>query len=93
MIDQLIAALNQEIDLSAEEIADTLWLAMHMEQSGVDSTSRKSQQSQPDLETTENNSNQQTEPDLSDKSPTETPTTEPESTEKEQKSDHAGVYN
>ncbi len=93
MIDQLIAALNQEVDLSAEEIADTLWLAMHMEQSGVDSTSRQSSNSEPNLENTEDNSSQQTEPDLSDKSSTETPTAEQESTEKEQKSDHAGIYN
>ncbi len=47
MIDQLIAALNQEVDLSAEEIADTLWLAMHMEQSNIDFVSYKSQQSKP----------------------------------------------
>ncbi|MEY3827442.1 MAG: hypothetical protein RLZZ148_2261, partial [Cyanobacteriota bacterium] len=30
MIDALIEALSQEIDLSAEEIADTLWLALHL---------------------------------------------------------------
>ena len=93
MIDQLIAALNQEVDLSAEEIADTLWLAMHMEQSGVDSTSRESSHSNPDQETTEDNSKQHSQADLADESPTETSTTEQESTEKEQPSDRAGVYN
>ena len=93
MIDQLIAALNQEVDLSAEEIADTLWLAMHMEQSGVDSTSRKSSKSKPNQETTEDNSNQQIEPDLVEESLTETPTTEQESKKKEEKSDRTGVYN
>ncbi len=93
MIDQLIAALNQKIDLSAEEIADTLWLAMHMEQSDVDSISRKSPQSQPDLETTEDNYNQHSHPDLSDKLPTEASITEQESTEKEQEDNQAGVYN
>ena len=33
MIDQLITALNQEMDLSAEEIADTIWLALQINQS------------------------------------------------------------
>lgn len=93
MIDQLIAALNQEIDLSAEEIADTLWLAMHMEQSGVGSVSRKSPQSKPDPENTEDNINKNPKQDLADKSQTEAPAPEPESTEKEQQSDLAGVYN
>jgi GTPase SAR1 family protein len=32
MIEALIQALSQEIDLSAEEIADTLWLALHLSQ-------------------------------------------------------------
>ncbi len=30
MIDQLITALNQEMDLSAEDIADTIWLALQI---------------------------------------------------------------
>lgn len=30
MIDQLITALSKEVGLSAEEIADTIWLALHM---------------------------------------------------------------
>ncbi len=33
MIDQFITALNQELDLSAKEIADILWLALQMEES------------------------------------------------------------
>lgn len=93
MIDQLIAALNQEVDLSAEEIADTLWLAMHMRQSEADSTSRKFTQLQPDNENKEENTNTSPKQNLSDKSQTETPKTESESPEKEQKSDRAGVYN
>ena len=46
MIDHLIAALNQEVDLSAEEIADTLWLAMHMDKSCKDNESDNEQSQQ-----------------------------------------------
>ncbi|GAB1537851.1 hypothetical protein NUACC21_05060 [Scytonema sp. NUACC21] len=33
MIDQLITALSKEVELSAEEIADTIWLALQMQES------------------------------------------------------------
>lgn len=33
MIDQLITALSKAVELSAEEIADTIWLALHISQS------------------------------------------------------------
>ena len=39
MIDQFITALNQELDLSAKEIADILWLALQMEESQRESAS------------------------------------------------------
>jgi hypothetical protein len=32
MINQLITALSQELELSAEEIADTIWLALQIDQ-------------------------------------------------------------
>jgi cyanophycinase len=93
MIDQLIAALNQEVDLSAEEIADTLWLAMHMEKSGVDSTSRKSRKSKPNLETIEDNSNKRSQQDSSNKSETKTPASQSKSLEKQEEENQAGLYN
>lgn len=93
MIDQLIAALNQEVDLSAEEIADTLWLAMHMEKSGVDSTSQKSRKSKPNLETIEDNSNKRSQQDSSNKSETKTPASQSKSLEKQEEENQAGLYN
>ena len=86
MIDQLISALNQEVDLSAEEIADTLWLAMHMEGSGkaVDSVSRTSQESKLDSETTVEKSSQRSEQELSNKSESKISKSQPESTEERQ---------
>ncbi|PSB04961.1 GUN4 domain-containing protein [Merismopedia glauca] len=38
MIDRLIAALSQEVEMSAEEIADTIWLALQMPESQSEST-------------------------------------------------------
>ncbi|MHC5862697.1 hypothetical protein [Nostoc sp.] len=32
MIDQLITALSKEVEMSAEEIADTIWLALQMQE-------------------------------------------------------------
>jgi cyanophycinase len=92
MIDELIAALNQEVDLSAEEIADTLWLAMHMEKSGVDSTSRKSRKSKPNLETIEDNSNKRSQQDSSNKSETKTPASQSKSLEKQEEENKAELY-
>lgn len=88
MIDQLIAALNQEVDLSADEIADTLWLAMHMEKSGVDSTSQKSQKSKRNLETIEDNSNKRSQQDSSNRSETKISASQPKSTENKAKLYH-----
>ena len=39
MIDQLITALNKEIEMSAEEIADTIWLALQMQEFQAESVS------------------------------------------------------
>ncbi|MBD2451496.1 hypothetical protein H6G76_31150 [Nostoc sp. FACHB-152] len=39
MIDQLIAALSKEVEMSAEEIADTIWLAMQMQEFQPESVS------------------------------------------------------
>jgi Effector-associated domain 10 len=39
MIDQLIAALSKEVEMSAEEIADTLWLALQMQEFQAESVS------------------------------------------------------
>ena len=74
MIDQLITALNKEVDLSAEEIADTLWLAMHMEQSGT----------VVDSQTTEAQSSQRLEQEISNNSEPKTLKSPPESTEERQ---------
>ena len=95
MIDQLIAALNQEVDLSAEEIADTLWLAMQMENlgSGASSGSGRSQKSKSDSDITKDKSNNPSEQDLSNKSESKTSTQEQKSTEQQQEDKQAGVYN
>ena len=86
MIDYLIAALNKEIDLSAEEIADTLWLAMHMEKSDtvVDSVSQTPQKSELDSETIEDKSAQRSEQEISNKSEPKTSQSQPKSTEERQ---------
>ncbi|MCA6622975.1 MAG: hypothetical protein IM542_10470, partial [Pseudanabaena sp. M165S2SP1A06QC] len=42
MIDLLVTALSKELDLSAEEIADTIWLAMQIEGSQSELTSIES---------------------------------------------------
>jgi hypothetical protein len=39
MIDQLIAALSKEVEMSAEEIADTIWLALQMQEFQTESVS------------------------------------------------------
>lgn len=39
MIDQLITALSKEIEMSAEEIADTIWLALQMQEFHAESVS------------------------------------------------------
>ncbi|WP_375490819.1 DUF1822 family protein [uncultured Nostoc sp.] len=39
MIDQLITALSKEIEMSAEEIADTIWLALQMQEFQAESVS------------------------------------------------------
>ncbi|MEH2105934.1 GUN4 domain-containing protein [Nostoc sp.] len=39
MIDQLITALSKEIEMSAEEIADTIWLALQMQEFQAESIS------------------------------------------------------
>jgi hypothetical protein len=38
MIDTLITALSNELELSAEEIADTIWLALQIQESQSEST-------------------------------------------------------
>ncbi|MEB3220431.1 MAG: SAV_2336 N-terminal domain-related protein, partial [Nostocales cyanobacterium 94392] len=42
MIDQLIAALSKEVEMSAEEIADTIWLALQMQEFQTESVSSSS---------------------------------------------------
>src|SRR4028118_752171 len=39
MIDPLITALSKEIEMSAEEIADTIWLALQMQEFQAESVS------------------------------------------------------
>ncbi|MBP5973093.1 EVE domain-containing protein [Brasilonema sp. CT11] len=39
MIDQLITALSKEVEMSAEEIADTIWLALQMQEFQAESVS------------------------------------------------------
>lgn len=47
MINQLITALSQKLELSAEEIADTIWLALQIDQF----SSEQSDPPQPPLKT------------------------------------------
>ena len=88
MIDQLIAALNKEIGLSAEEIADTLWLAMHGV--GTSSESGQSQHFNPNI--TEDESDKLSQQESSDNLENQTLTSEPESTEQATEK-KAGIYN
>ncbi len=49
MIDQLVAALGQELGLTSKEIADTVWLALQMESSGLSAaTARKATSGEAD---------------------------------------------
>jgi hypothetical protein len=41
MIDQLVAALGQELGLTSKEIADTVWLALQMESLGLSATTAR----------------------------------------------------
>ena len=42
MIDELITALSKEVKMSAEEIADTIWLALQIQESQLESVSSDS---------------------------------------------------
>ena len=56
MIDTLITALSKELELSAEEIADTIWLALQIQESQSESTATqklKNDLSQPSLKSKE----------------------------------------
>ena len=56
MIDTLITALSKELDLSAEEIADTIWLALQIQESQSESTATqklKNDLSHPSLKSKE----------------------------------------
>ena len=56
MIDTLITALSKELELSAEEIADTIWLALQIQESQLESTATqklKNDLSQPSLKSKE----------------------------------------
>ena len=56
MINTLITALSKELELSAEEIADTIWLALQIQESQFESTATqklKNDLSQPSLKSKE----------------------------------------
>src|SRR6476661_2662224 len=56
MIDTLITALSDELELAAEEIADTIWLALQIQESQSESTATqklKNDLSHPSLKSKE----------------------------------------
>ena len=86
MIDQLITALSQEVEMSAAEIADTIWLALQMQEFPSESVSSGfpvKMEDEREIKKPENQINQQILPKNSELG--ETPNQSPE----EQK---AGIY-
>ncbi|WDD36284.1 SAV_2336 N-terminal domain-related protein (plasmid) [Nostoc sp. UHCC 0926] len=86
MIDQLITALSKEVEMSAEEIADTIWLALQMQEFQAESVSfgfPLKKEDERAINEQESQPNQGTSPKTSELE--ETPTQPPE----EQK---AGIY-
>lgn len=49
MIDELITALSQEVEMSTEEIADTIWLALQIQESPSESVSSNFSLSEEDI--------------------------------------------
>jgi hypothetical protein len=54
MIDELITALSKEVGMSAEEIADTIWLALQIQESQLESVSSDSSLVKEDIGANEN---------------------------------------
>ncbi|MGM3307211.1 SAV_2336 N-terminal domain-related protein [Anabaena sp. WFMT] len=86
MIDQLITALSKEVEMSAAEIADTIWLALQMQEFPSESVSSSfplQTEDERENKKPENQLNQQTLPKTSDLE--ETPNKSPEEPK-------AGIY-
>ena len=78
MIDQLITALSKEVEMSAAEIADTIWLALQMQEFPSESVSSSlpvKTEDEREIKKPENQLNQQTLPKTSElgKTPNQSP--------------------
>ena len=62
MIDQLIAALSKEVEMSAEEIADTIWLALQMQEFQTESVSSSSSPEEKEINKQESQLDSETSP-------------------------------
>ena len=63
MIDQLIAALSKEVEMSAEEIADTIWLALQMQEFQTESVSSSSSPEEKEINKQESQLDSETSPE------------------------------
>ena len=89
MIDTLITALSKELELSAEEIADTIWLALQIQESQSESTA--TQNSKNDL-SQPSSKNEELEGETLPETPTQTSDSE-ETVSKQSPDEHkAGIY-
>ena len=89
MIDTLITALSKELELSAEEIADTIWLALQIQKSQSESTATqnsKNDLSQPSLK------NEGLEGETLPETPTQTSDSRESASKQSPDEQKAGIY-
>ena len=89
MIDTLITTLSKELELSAEEIADTIWLALQIQESQSESTA--TQNSKNDL-SQPSSKNEQLEGETLPETPTQTSDSRESASKQSPDEQKAGIY-